>query len=434
MARRSGWITAREGWREPIGTKEARTSTWRIVDGHGQRNPNGPELAGRWSGLDPKEAVPEVGAMLPALRSAPRHLLAGLSLGLTLLISDAAAQDTPRGWLDLPEDPLGRLWASVGAETTPWRAQSPQGELATSKEAWEDWRRAMGAAQVPERRREALSTLLGLAARDGRMDDAYGWIGAFGAGDAPALAGSIPYLFPGLDPQTKLGGGGRPLALEEGALLRPQLPPRSPAAVPGSIENRRVTARGLRIGATTFDLMLKVDGSGVIAEVTHVAGDPTDLRVALPAPAGYRLKSVYVDWELQEPGDGESPEEVDWAGTPLTVRVAPSEDPISLFARLDRRDLPTPTPPASAGPLPGPLASRGLLLVVPVAEQGPRWTAMARAFAEVLAVPVRVGSPEEVLRATGSPLPTAVRFDLVGDPEALRRRVTHAIEARFREG
>lgn len=373
--------------------------------------------------------------MLPALRSAPRHLLAGLSLALLFAAAGPAApaQDTARGWLDLPEDPLGRLWASVGADTTPWRANAAHGDLSASEDAWEEWRGAMATARTPERRREALSTLLGLAARDGRMDDAYGWIGAFGAGDAPALAGSIPYLFPGLDPTVQLGGGGRPMALKEGALLRPQLPPRSRAAVPGSIENRRVTARGLRVGGTTFDLMLKVDGSGVIAELTHVAGEPAELRVALPAPAGYRLKSVYVDWELQEPEDGADPDKVDWAGTPLNVRIAPSEDPISLFARLDRRDLPTPTPPPGASPLPGPIAGRGLLLVVPTEEQGPRWEAMAQAFADVLAVPVRVGSPEEVLSTAGSPLPTAVRFDLVGDPEALRRQVTHAIEVRFRE-
>lgn len=375
--------------------------------------------------------------MLPALRSAPRRLLAALPLCLALLTPPAAAgpqvQETPRGWLDLPEDPLGRLWASVGSETSPWKTAGEQGDLSTSESAWEDWRSAISGTQVPERRRAALSTLHGLAANDGRMEDAYGWISEFGAGDASALAGSIPYLFPGVDPATVLGGGGQPAALPAGALLRPQLPPRSGAAVPGTIENRRVTARGLRVGEATLDLMLKVDGSGVIAELTHVAGDPVDLAVALPAPAGYRLKSVYVDWELQEPGEGTDPEEVDWAGTPLTVRVVPSEDPISLFARLDRRDLPTPTPPSSAAPLPGPIVGRGLLLVVPTTEQGPRWSAMARAFADVLDVSVRVGSPEEVLLAAGGPLPTAIRFDLAADPEALRRRVTHAIEARFRD-
>ena len=76
---------------------------------------------------------------------------------------------------------------------------------------------------------------------------------------------------------------------------------------------------------------------------------------------------------------------------------------------------------------------RGLLLVVPEEEQGPRWTAMARAFADVLGVPARVGSPAEVLREGAAPLPTALRFDLAADPEALRRRVTHAIEVRLRE-
>ncbi len=375
--------------------------------------------------------------MLSVLRSAPWAIAAALTLGLGLstsgLATAAPAQDTPRGWLDLPEDPLGRLWASVGAETAPWRSTHVAGALATEEAAWEDWRRAMKQVSASETRREAVSVLLGLATRDGRMEDAYGWIGAFGAGDAQALAGSIPYLFPGLDPEAQLGGGGRPAPLTEGALLRPQLPPRSAAALIGSIENRRITARGLRAGGTTFDMMLKVDGSGVIAELTHVTGDPITIRVALPAPAGYRLKSVYVDWELQEPGEGIEAAQVDWAGTPLTVHVAPSEDPISLFARLERRDLALPTAPSARAPLPGSITGRGLLLVVPEEEQGPRWTAMARAFADVLGVPARVGSPAEVLREGAAPLPTALRFDLAADPEALRRRVTHAIEVRLRE-
>ena len=59
---------------------------------------------------------------------------------------------------------------------------------------------------------------------------------------------------------------------------------------------------------------------------------------------------------------------------------------------------------------------------------------MASAFAEVLGVPVRVGAPQETRGAGGGQTPTALRFDLAADPEALRRRVTHAIEARFQEG
>ncbi len=381
--------------------------------------------------------------MLVVLRSAPRAIAAALSIVLAVSASGPAAgapaQDTPRGWLDLPEDPLGRLWASVGAETVPWRAAGTARDLAGDAAAWEDWSRAMRRTQAPETRREAVSALVDLAAKDGRTEDAYGWIAAFGADDAPALAGSIPYLFPGLAPEVQLRGGGRPAPMNEGAILRPQLPPRSAAALIGNIENRRITARGLSVGGTTFDLMLKVDGSGVIAELTHVAGDPITLEVALPAPAGYRLKSVYVDWELQEPDAGVEPEEVNWAGTPLTVRLAPSEDPISLFARLDRRDIALPTPPSAEAPLPGPVTSRGLLLVVPEEERGPagapgsRWAAMARAFSDVLGVPVRVGVPAEVLRVGAAPLPTALRFDLAADPEVLRRHVTHAIEVRLRE-
>ncbi|MGD2018975.1 MAG: hypothetical protein PVJ89_12715 [Planctomycetota bacterium] len=344
------------------------------------------------------------------------------------------AQDPARDWLELPEAPMGRLWASVGADTVPWSPPGAAGDLASDAGAWGEWVSALAALEDAAGRREALRTLVALAVRDGRVEDAYGWIAAFGAGDAPALAGALPRLFPGFDGSVALGPGGRPAAMPSDATLRPQLPPRSPAAIPGSIEPRRATARRVTVGAATFDLMLKVDGSGVVLELTHVAGAAADLRVALPAPAGYRLKSVYVDWELQAPEEGADPDDVDWAGTPLPVHLTPAaaEEPLTLFARLDRRDVPLPTAPDAAAPLPAGLARAGLLVVVPEGASGPRWSAMAEAFGGALGIPVRVVPPAAVTGRPAGPVPTALRFDLAADPEALRRRVTAAIEARAR--
>ena len=365
----------------------------------------------------------------PRLRPA-----AALAALVTLApVASAIGQDPARDWLEFPEGPMGRLWASVGAETTPWRPAVSSGDLGTDPHAWARWARAVDALDDPAGRRGAVEALAGLAARDGRVEDAYRWIAAFGAGDPEALAGSVPHLFPGFPMETVLGPGGRPAPLDEGVLLRPQLPPRSAAAVPGSIETRRATARRLVVGAATFDLMLKVDGSGVIAELTHVAGEAAELRVALPAPAGFRLKSVYVDWELQSPDEGTDPAEVDWAGIPLPVRVPPGDEPVSLFARLDRRDVPLPTAPAPTAPLPASLEAEGFLLVLADGERTARWDAMAGSLQSALGVPVRVAAPPLLRSRPKGPVPTALRFDLAPDPEALRRRITGAVEARLLE-
>ncbi|MEM9383332.1 MAG: hypothetical protein AAGB93_25545, partial [Planctomycetota bacterium] len=258
-------------------------------------------------------------------------------------------------------------------------------------------------------------------------------------GDAEGLAAAVPRLFPGIDAAVALGPGGRPPGLPDGATLRPCLPPRSSAAQPGSIEVRRATARELRVGDATFDMLLKVDGSGVVCDLENVRGGPAKLQLFVPAPAGFRIKSAYLDWQQQRLPEGEDPETFDWSRVPLEIDLAPGEESFTVFARLDRLVRPFPTPPSPDAALPRATQERGFVLVL--GEPGPadppieEWKGVASAWSRALGLPVDVlvaADDLEAARAGGASAPVAIRLDRAPDPTALRRLVTSAIEARLR--
>ncbi|MEM9803437.1 MAG: hypothetical protein AAGA20_24175, partial [Planctomycetota bacterium] len=255
-----------------------------------------------------------------------------------LAVAAASVDDGP--WLELPDDPLGRLWASVGRATEPW---SPPD--ADSDGLWMRWSRALAALDEPAERRGALHDLAEIALQDGRIEDAYRWVLAFGADDPEALAGAVPRLFPGVDAGVHLGPGGRAAGLSDGATLRPQLPPRSSDALPDAIDPRRATARGLVVGEATIDMELRVDGSGIVCELAHASGGAAELELYLPAPDGFRLSSAYIDWEIQDPPEGSDPETIDWRDVPLRLVLEPREDPLTVFARIRRAPFRFPTPP-----------------------------------------------------------------------------------------
>jgi hypothetical protein len=376
---------------------------------------------------------------------APRRSPGPLILGLTaLFLGPASAQDSKapaiespaaggQPWLTFPDDPLGRLWASVGAETVP----RVEPLAATGGDRWAGWADALGRLDSsPEEHRGALVDLSRFALDDHRAQDAFAWIVRLGAGDPEGLAGSIPTLFPGVGPDVALGPGGRPLPMAEGAVLRPQLPPRSKVARVGSIENRRAEARGLKIGDAVFDMLLKVDGSGVVCDLTHVSGGTAKFKLYLPAPEGFRLKSAYVNWEMQQLPGGADPKVFDWRAMPLTIELAPSEESFTVFARLTRLQVPFPTPPAAGQALPRATAEYGLVLVISDQPTPEPWSAVAGAWSRALGLPVVVqvvGDDLEAARAGGASAPTAIRVDRAPDPIALRRLVTSAIEARIRD-
>ncbi|QDV07877.1 hypothetical protein Poly30_34110 [Planctomycetes bacterium Poly30] len=386
--------------------------------------------------------------------------MGALCLGLSLLCAAPLLQEkeAPKPWMEMPDDPIGRLWASVGEDTLPWvptglPAAVPVGVPDDEADfPWKEWARALdqltprspGTESEPGQatRREASAALIRFALEDRRAEDAFRWLRGLGADDPEALAGLLPTLFPGVPTDTELLPGGRIPPLKSGAVLRPQLPP-EPHAPEGRGLSRRATCRGLVIGGATLDLVLKLDGSGVVAEFTHRDGPEVTFVVQLPSPAGKRLKSLYVDWDLQPLPEGADEASFDWAATPIQVTIQPQPtgedspgyaESYSLFARLDFLEGSIPTAPKAA--LPTALSEAGLDLILGAAERDPGlasqpWGAIADAWQTAAGVPVRAiySSTQPV---SGYLLGTAVHFHSASDPKLLRRQITGAIEDRRR--
>lgn len=400
--------------------------------------------------------------------------MGAICLGLSLLCLTAPLELTAQEkgatapWLEMPDDPVGRLWASVGDDVQPWNP--PQAGAAGADLTWENWSKALkvltsvseGATfYEPDQsaRRAATAFLVRFAVEDRRAEDAFRWLRGVGADDPEALAGLLPTLFPGVPAETKLLPGGRIPALSADVVLRPQLPPEPRAAARRGL-SRRSTCRGLVIGGATLDLTMKLDGSGVVAEFTHRGGPAVTLVVVLPAPKGKRLKSLYVDWDIQEIPQGRDESSFDWAETPIQITLQPQPtgedspgyaESFSIFARLDFLKGGIPSSPSAA--LPTALSLGGLDLWIgpppPTGEDMEPWGQISSAWAEAASIPVHVITPAqaEARRAAArssqldSPQDappsslqgTAVHFDRAPDPSLLRRQITGAIEERRRQ-
>ena len=357
----------------------------------------------------------------------------------------------PLAWMEMPDDPMGRLWASVDDSTVPWR---PQGEAALT---WAHWAEALSAltplgtsapAELLPRtqRRDATQFLVRFALQDERPEDAFRWLAGLGADDPGALAGLLPLLFPGVPPETALLPGGRIPALPTGVTLRPQLPP-MPRADSARRLSRRAKCRGIVIGESTVDLDMQVDGSGVVAKFTHRGGPAVTLTLQLPRPDGMRLKELHVDWELQKLPKGSDPKTFDWASTPIKFTIQPqptgedspgyAED-FSVFARLGyvRGRIPK-TPP---GKLPHALSEGGLELALGAPSEGEPsalpWTEIAAAWEASCGLSIKVSHGDAPTASTAKHQPiqgATIRFQKRPDPKLLARQITGAIEERRRK-
>ncbi|MEL6431356.1 MAG: hypothetical protein AAFR54_19445, partial [Planctomycetota bacterium] len=306
----------------------------------------------------------------------------------------------------------------------------------------------------PDQVRRLRRELALLAAEDRRGADAYAWLGALGPGDPEAVAGVMPYLFPGVHPAVALGPGGRPSGLGSGARFAPLLPPGTAEEEAQGIFWREAFARGLTVDDTTFDLRLKLDGSGVLVEFENVVGPAVEVSVVLPAPDGFRLKSLYRDWELEDLPEGESEDSVDWAGVPIALTVKAGDLDPSVFARMARTRSRMPGAPGAA--LPAVLAEQGFELRVPASiarpgadalsetpdepdepEEPDEWDWIRQAFQRASGVRcalTRVEDPAAPPSVSGALAPYRIDFTRADDPVALRRRITSALEARVRGG
>ncbi len=350
-----------------------------------------------------------------------------------------AKDDGP--WLTLPDEPMGRPWASVAKTTTPWDYLSTSASIPPDAdgEPWASWAGALtivNGKAAPGARREATARLMGFAAQDGRPEDAYAWAKALGAGDPEGIAGTLPYLFPGVPFGAKLGEGGRPAPLPGGALLSPILAaPKAPNA-PMGIVWREAKARGLEVGGATFDMELKIDNTGVVVDFDAVKGVETKVRLQLPAPEGYRLKALFIDWEKVPLPEGADPLRFDWADAPIDVIVKERDSTYSIFARIAPLTSSLPASPKTGKGLPNAMLEGGLEIRIAPDDKLP-WEAIASAWAKATGVSVRTveaapGSPRNpISRGVRG---TVIDFASCPDPGRLRRQITAAIEARIRAG
>lgn len=362
----------------------------------------------------------------------------------------ALADDTGKEggpWLTLPDEPMGRAWASVSDTTAPWDylSKSSSNSPGAGAEPWGAWAEALrtvASKTSPAEGREAAARLMGFAARDGRPEDAFAWAKTLGAGDPAGVAGTLPYLFPGVPLGARLLGGGRPAPLPNGTLLSPILAaPRAPDA-PMGIVWREAKARGLEVGGATFDMELKIDNTGVVVDFEAVQGTESTLRLSLPAPEGYRLKALFVDWEKIPLPKGADPLRFDWAKIPIEVLLKERDSTYSIFARIAPLTSSLPTSPKASRGLPNALLESGLEIRIAQGDGVP-WDAIARAWAKAAGVETRTivmrpGGPMPPAAGDGPGSPkvrgTVLDFTRCPDPVRLRRQITAAIEARIRSG
>jgi len=255
---------------------------------------------------------------------------------IALLLCAALAVD-----LKLPDSAAARAHAAIGPSTVlsvlpPEVLAAAHPSYWDAEPGWRAWSarladlRGQREPTADERAQLALSAL-----SQGRGEDAWKHVGDLQAHPGHTAA-VLPYLLV----------GGPTLALADGALFAPALPPLAgdPARRTlglGVLEPREWWLRGIEIGAARVDVRFAIDNSGLQLEFHHQGGGDARVRVVLPEPLDMQLSSVYVDWEREPEPSGEhevllSPEapvmEVHGSVRPVERRW-PCAAPLELDAR-----------------------------------------------------------------------------------------------------
>lgn len=267
--------------------------------------------------------------------------------------------------ITLPEGPVARAWASVGSGTRPRDLalgrlpRHPKDGAWADPGVWELWStsvRAEAAADPgessPARRAQLAILALGLD----RTADAWGHYAKTGA-DPRVAASLLPAFLPGIPPGNldpdHLGLGGQVLALPEGVLLTPALPPPVGVSSPGRLVRRNMRINGLRIGDAVLDMDVRVEFEGVQIDFHHRSGGAATFRVRAPEPPGFENRVEYVNWFRQ-----------DQVRVPHGITVEPGQpEAATLFARVLRRPFRWPT--RMPEQLPAAIRLHGLRLSVP---------------------------------------------------------------------
>ncbi|MFT7679967.1 MAG: hypothetical protein ACI8QC_003972 [Planctomycetota bacterium] len=342
--------------------------------------------------------------------------------------------------LQLPPGPAARAWAGVGPSTpaAPLSAEllallEPGVPLWEQAETWQLWAERLSGLgdrlaqdQQPGMGRDqssasARAELCLLAAAQGRGADA--WAHFARLTDDPGLAARVaPLLIPGVPLETKIGPGGVPQGLPDGASLYPILPEYPADSPAADLTWRKAEVLGLRIGEAQVRLSLAVESSGVELELEHQSGPTIELAARLPAPAEFAIRYEYVDWErVPNPREAHG------------VRLIPGEEePHTVYGRVAAAPTAWPTP--RPGALSARLLQDGLWLVI--ASDDPEhglWQATAVAIGKLLGVPAGTREPVSPgTSRTGVELPVPPEpFDLkeADQRAAFGRYLASALEA-----
>jgi hypothetical protein len=244
----------------------------------------------------------------------------------------------------LSEGPFERAWALVDPDVAPapidpQRLPPASGAAEGEAPTWQRWASAVlaaaGSAEAPGER----LWLAAFARAQGRFDDAWEHL-AHAAADEAGLRAVLPLMVPGVAP-AELGAWP---TLPDGTLLAPALPPPDRPAdeiLLGTGRLRRGAARveGFRVGDARLALSIRVEGDGVEVDLEHLGGGAARLRLRLPEPPDFELRSEYLDWGRLE---GVRRERV--------IELAPGDEKRTLFGRYQPRRLEWPaTTPRQLG-------------------------------------------------------------------------------------
>ena len=252
--------------------------------------------------------------------------------------------------LVLPPGPVADLLASpeAPAQRAAHRARQAEraaadGHLAARTElpawetggltAWEDdspwrWWRELWTDEVADEGRPSAFWLARVARAQGRHADVWTHLADLDAGQ---LQDALEVLVPGV---VRNPGDPTPLMVP----LLPPVPVHDPATWEGLPPLREYTARGVRLGETTFDMTVSVPGEGVEVKLEHVAGPPLRLRLRVPVPPTYERTLEYLDWERLD----ELPEHHE-------LLLAPADEERVVWVRCLPQDEPWPRLAAGAG-------------------------------------------------------------------------------------
>ena len=349
-------------------------------------------------------------------------LAALLAVGVPMV---ALAQNRPR----IPESPAARALAGVAgtqsphplsaaSELLPELLAAPEPwALAATWTSWAEWIEAEALAAEPSPARRVALCLLARA--QGRDEDAWGHLAAAG-GDPSWVATGLPYLWPGIATDIAPGSGARPAALPNGVRLVPALPPGSDAVMRTIVPRAEMVLRNLQIGAGRVHMRMILENIGVEIELVHAGGEPVELELVLPTPAGFELRVEYINWMR-----------LDDVGKPRRVRVAPEdEESTQLFARFERRREPMPATPR--GELPAGLELGGLWLDAGAADPEVASEEMLAAAAAALGRLAGVSSGVRAsLGSEGAPAfsGTVIRLRPGNEGTRTLARIASAVEA-----